>query len=377
MTGFPHSRIDHLKRLIARNGALNILVFDFDGTLRDGLAEKTFAFAYAAKVTFNMLRESGDLSAEELTLINKPYTEDDMKAYAGRPPDEIAKIHWVNSQTFGDLYKKVWDGIYAIYRANRDPNTSNIIVPDAVKTDFLDAEVQHIVRNMPRSQWFPGIEDMAIKASEHAYMAVLSNTPTLEGLVGEVMSGACGASFDHIYSGAVLSKEYGKPNAPALLHIVAKAVARLYNPGLADRLADDPLNGDPEETIQKNLSAMKEAWQIVRNLDLRVNVAIAGDADADMAAGMNARNVLEEERLLWPRHVRIDRVPVLYGWQGPDKLMPFSPRYVIHTPNALAQWTALWVQQSVPVNPDLQKKLKFFAPSATDKPAAASTCTLN
>lgn len=306
--------------------------FDFDGTLRDGLKEKVFAFQTAIEITSRIMGFSTD----------RPYLDDDMRALAGVAVGKIAVQHWPEAyasgtpsqEAFRQVYEQVWKDIYNFYNiTQRDPSGT------PPTTAFTDEEKQKIIEGMPQAAWFDGAKDLLVDLHDRGvYTAVLSNTPEVTSLKNEVASGGVLDAVDCVFTGSPVGM--GKPNAYALLHLIAMSWTKEKDPELnaAIQEAYDQKNAELyKERVDASLSRIAADGS-------KISVLVIGDGLPDIRVAKNAAETL---RAFGIKNASLETLALTYGFMTKEQLAPEEPDLWAFKPREMVSQTTVWALRAL------------------------------
>lgn len=329
---------------------IKVVEFDFDGTLRDGLKEKVFAFQKASEVTSRILG-LGEL---------KEFTEETMRTWAGVPVGEIAVNVWPEaakqSANYRSVYEQAWDDVYNHYNIEVRGKDA-----DEVKTPFTDAEKASIINDMPPSPWFEGTQDLIKDLDgKGVFVGILSNPPSISALKGEVATGGVLGNVKDVFTGSPFG--IGKPHPDALLHGMAAAWAEAHDEVAAKNLktATDNVDLDAHYDALKDITTA----MILSDYDWKMDVLMIGDGAPDLRVATAARTVVNSLGL--GSQVTVNSLGLGYGWQYPKDLVKLNPSAWAKTPTHMAEQINTWLDtgcfKAVPDYPAL-KDPKAILPS--------------
>ncbi|HBM90957.1 MAG TPA: hypothetical protein DD400_03650 [Rhodospirillaceae bacterium] len=306
-----------------------LIIFDFDGTLRDGLNEKVFAFQTVAEITWRLLKIKGEI---------REYDKPAMQERAGRPVGEIGKEYWhkgfeQKGNLFTETYNKVWGDLYGYYRADEKEKTR---LATSGKTSLTQEEMRHISTNMPPAPWFEGTQKLVEDLYKEDFpVGILSNTSTVASLEGEVDSGNILPFVPIVHTGSPV--DTGKPHGYALLHCIAAAWSQEKAPELLETLNQSVGNKDSKthkETIDKILNLINKSEKEIR-------VLVVGDGAPDMEVAQNAREALKSfTNATW----NIETLAVTFGFQTRKALEKHEPTGIVGRPEDMNKEVLKWAK---------------------------------
>jgi phosphoglycolate phosphatase-like HAD superfamily hydrolase len=307
---------------------IRIACFDFDGTLRDGLAEKTFAFAKAAEITARLTNATG----------LRPFGEDDMRRLAGRSIRDICLDVWpknvrpeIDDDAFASTFERTWSGIYEVKRA---PDDMKARVGESL--DFLPDETRAANDDMPGAEWFPGVRETITRLSDKGiFVGILSNTPEVSSLRNEAHSGGFGELFDEIHTGAPVKA--GKPDPRSVIHFAALAWCDENRPVLGKNIREARDACDSERYAE----ALEEATASLCADGRKIEIIMIGDGIPDIVAATAAAAAIKA-RDEADRNVRISSLALTYGFMREEDLVAKGPTAISRSPMETVDKIIAW-----------------------------------